>query len=107
MATVETPIKILSIDGGGMRGLIPAMIIQRIDELITRRLSKEGRPPQLLSSFFDIIAGTSTGAIIAVGLTGRKERSRVLASPNDLIKFYLEDAAQVFRGHRLGLMGPK
>ena len=107
MSTVETPIKILSVDGGGMRGLIPAMIIQRIDDLIARRLSDEKRPPQSLSSFFDIIAGTSTGAIIAVGLTGRKDRSRVLADPHDLIKFYLEDAAQVFRGHRWGLMRPK
>jgi patatin-like phospholipase/acyl hydrolase len=106
MAIVEKPIRILSIDGGGMRGLIPALLIRRLDQLIAQRLAEEKRPRQPLASFFDIIAGTSTGAIIAAGLAGRKE-DRPLASPDELIKFYLEDAAQVFRGHRWGLMGPK
>jgi patatin-like phospholipase/acyl hydrolase len=53
-----TSIKVLSIDGGGIRGIIPAVIL---DEL-QKRLDKD------LYTFFDLIAGTSTGGIIALGI---------------------------------------
>ena len=55
---------ILSIDGGGMRGIIPAHIISRIDELI-----KEMNEDKPLYSFFDLVAGTSTGGLIALAMT--------------------------------------
>lgn len=51
--------RILSIDGGGIRGLIPALVLTEIE----RRC---GRPAGQL---FDLVAGTSTGAIIACALT--------------------------------------
>lgn len=56
---MATPIKVLSIDGGGIRGIIPAMILQRIEQ-------ETGRP---IAELFDLIAGTSTGGILALGLT--------------------------------------
>jgi len=49
---------VLSIDGGGIRGLIPATLLGHL-ERITRRP---------ISSLFDLIAGTSTGGILALGL---------------------------------------
>ena len=52
-------LKILSIDGGGIRGIIPAMVLARIEDLT-------GKP---ISELFDLIAGTSTGGILALGLT--------------------------------------
>ncbi|MGD1822072.1 MAG: patatin-like phospholipase family protein [Pleomorphochaeta sp.] len=55
---------ILCIDGGGMRGIVPAHIIAKLDEEL--KLLNEDRP---LYSFFDLIAGTSTGGLIALGLT--------------------------------------
>lgn len=51
--------KILSIDGGGIRGLIPATILRHIE-------SETGKP---ISQMFDFIAGTSIGGILALGLT--------------------------------------
>ena len=51
--------KILTIDGGGIRGLIPALVLAEIER-------RTGRP---ISSLFDLVAGTSTGAILACGLT--------------------------------------
>ena len=61
--------------------------------------------------FFDVVAGTSTGAIIAAALAGCKGADRrPLASPNELINFYLEDAARVFAGRwrtLKGLLRPK
>ena len=51
--------KALSIDGGGIRGIIPAMVLAEIEE-------HTGRP---VAETFDLIAGTSTGGILALGLT--------------------------------------
>ena len=51
--------KILSIDGGGVRGLIPGMVVVEIE----RRM---GKP---VSELFDLIAGTSAGGHIALALT--------------------------------------
>jgi uncharacterized protein len=56
---VTGPVKILSIDGGGIRGIIPALVLQTIEE-------RTGRP---ISAMFDLIAGTSKGGVIALGLT--------------------------------------
>lgn len=55
---------ILTIDGGGMRGIVPAFILKKINE----ELKQRGifRP---LYSYFDLVSGTSTGALIALGLT--------------------------------------
>ena len=52
--------RILSIDGGGIRGVFPAVVLAGLEE---RYL--DGQP---LASYFDLIAGTSTGGIIALGL---------------------------------------
>lgn len=51
--------RILSIDGGGIRGIIPAVLLEKMEEVTERPISK----------LFDMIAGTSTGGIIAAGLT--------------------------------------
>jgi len=56
------PKRILSLDGGGMRGLITLQILARI-ECVLR--ASTGRPQLRLSEWFDFIGGTSTGAIIA------------------------------------------
>lgn len=56
---------ILSIDGGGIRGLIPARVLERLERHFPR-----------LTSSFDLLAGTSTGALLAAGLaTGMRPRT--------------------------------
>jgi patatin-like phospholipase/acyl hydrolase len=55
----KTTWTILSVNGGGIRGIIPATVLDRIEK-------RTGRP---ISSLFKIIAGTSTGAILTAGLT--------------------------------------
>ena len=59
---------ILSIDGGGMRGIIPSWILSRINEELRKKGDK--RP---LYSHFDLIAGTSTGALIASAMSIQTE----------------------------------
>jgi predicted acylesterase/phospholipase RssA len=73
---------ILSIDGGGIRGLIAAMICKRIEE--------EAEKP--LHETFDLIAGTSTGGIIALGLT----RPPSPLSMTEIIDFYKIKGPRIF-----------
>jgi patatin-like phospholipase/acyl hydrolase len=58
--------KILSIDGGGIKGVFPAAFLADIEETLE----------DPLHSYFDLIAGTSTGGIIALGLGWDSEHLR-------------------------------
>jgi uncharacterized protein len=60
--------KMLSIDGGGIRGVFAISILQALEEDIKRPITE----------MFDVIAGTSTGSIIAASATIRKDMSEVL-----------------------------
>jgi patatin-like phospholipase/acyl hydrolase len=62
----QRPRRILSLDGGGIRGVFTLQILGRIEELLRRR---SGRPDLVLADEFDLIAGTSTGAIIGAMLS--------------------------------------
>jgi len=59
------PRRILALDGGGIRGVITLGVLTRLESLLRERF---GRPDLRLSQFFDLVGGTSTGAIIATGL---------------------------------------
>ena len=61
---------ILSIDGGGMRGIIPSVMLSKLSKLLHEY--GDSRP---LYSHFDLIAGTSTGALLALGLTMPNEKT--------------------------------
>ncbi len=78
----------LALDGGGIRGLITLGILQGIESLV------KARTGQSVHEYFDYIAGTSTGAIIAAGL------SRGLTTA-DLIQFYTSAGSQMFDPARL------
>jgi patatin-like phospholipase len=79
----DRPHRMLSLDGGGIRGLITLGILERIENLVKERTG------QKLCDYFDYVAGTSTGAIIAAGL------SRGLTTA-DLIRFYTSSGKQMF-----------
>ncbi len=98
------PIRILSIDGGGIRGLIPALVLDAIEQ--------ELRQP--IAQSFDLVAGTSTGGILAVGLTTPGAAGRPKYSPAALADLYRKEGGRIFRStlaHRLtsffSLNGPK
>ena len=56
------PKRILAIDGGGVRGVVPIEVLSRLEEKLGARV---GRPDFRLADHFDLVAGTSVGAIIA------------------------------------------
>ncbi len=78
--------KILSIDGGGIRGIIPAMVLAAIEE----------RTNKTIAESFDLIAGTSTGGIIALGLTKDDGNGKAQFSANELAELYEKRGKEIF-----------
>lgn len=65
----ENTKRLLSIDGGGIRGLIPAKFVHYLELVVSQALSADGYPyDAYIADYFDVFAGTSTGGIIALGL---------------------------------------
>lgn len=71
--------KILALDGGGIRGVISARILQEVENQIQKPLNQ----------YFDLIAGTSTGSIIAAGLA-------IGLTPSELLKLYQTEGRRIF-----------
>jgi hypothetical protein len=61
----ECPKRILALDGGGIRGTLSLGFLEKVESTLRADL---GKPEMVLSDYFDLIAGTSTGAIIAGAL---------------------------------------
>lgn len=97
MATIDNNKAILSIDGGGIRGLIPAIILTEL----TKRLAARGKTDPL-HKYFDLIAGTSTGGIIAAGLAAPApgQPSDPAMTPEGLRDLYLKDGPTIFARER-------
>jgi uncharacterized protein len=81
-------VKVLSIDGGGIRGIIPAVVLAEIERRTERRVCE----------LFDLIAGTSTGGILALGLTvpDPEEPERPRWRAQDLVRMYKEEGPKIF-----------
>jgi len=79
-------IKILSIDGGGIRGIIPAILLAEIEK-------RTGKP---ISKLFDLIAGTSTGGILALGLVKPNTTSSPQYSAERLVALYEKEGSKIF-----------
>jgi patatin-like phospholipase/acyl hydrolase len=83
--------KLLAIDGGGIRGVLALQILQKIEDLLKAQAKRD---TFRLAEYFDYIAGTSTGAIIATGLS-------IGMSVADILRFYEEAGAQMFAKAKL------
>jgi len=92
----ESMRRVLAIDGGGVRGIIPAVICENIESWAASPIHK----------LFDLIAGTSTGGIIALGLSAPPKGK----TASDLVRFYVKHGPKIFsnpRGVALYWRGPK
>ncbi|MET0770506.1 MAG: patatin-like phospholipase family protein [Solirubrobacteraceae bacterium] len=78
--------KVLSIDGGGIRGLIPALVLAEIERRTGRRTAE----------MVDLVAGTSTGGILACALTRRGPDGRPLFTAEELAGIYVEEGPRIF-----------
>ena len=76
----DTRFQILAFDGGGLRGIFSAAVLARLEEDLGVRVTDH----------FDLIAGTSTGGIIALGLG-------LGLTPREILDFYVDLGPRVFR----------
>jgi patatin-like phospholipase/acyl hydrolase len=82
--------RILAVDGGGIRGIFPAAVLARLEHRCLDGAS--------IAGYFDLIAGTSTGGIIALGLAAGLTAA-------DLLKLYAERGSEIFPPLGPGLVG--
>lgn len=100
----HNPVRILSLDGGGVRGIVEAVVLKNIEEELQKPISQ----------IFDFVAGTSTGGIIALGIVASNGHGKAQFSAQQILDVYLEYSPQIFNAsclHRFktlgGLIGPK
>ncbi|KAJ1276760.1 hypothetical protein BS78_05G239500 [Paspalum vaginatum] len=86
-------LRILCIDGGGIRGLIPAKILDYLESELQRIDGSSAR----LADYFDYIVGTSTGALVTTMLAAPNKDNRPLCTAKEIIDLYLQEGAGIFR----------
>lgn len=87
--------RILSIDGGGIRGIIAGQIVVAIEEKLKK---KTGNPDAKIADYFDLIAGTSAGGILAcLYLTPDPNNpTRPKSTAQEAVNFYIKRGNDIF-----------
>jgi patatin-like phospholipase/acyl hydrolase len=94
--TNDHVVPVLSIDGGGIRGIIPAMVLAELER-------RAGKP---VARLFDMIAGTSTGGILAIALTRPGSDGEPMWSAQQVVDLYANEGPTIFdRGKMHALRG--
>lgn len=89
----DEAVRILTIDGGGIRGIIPALILAELEERTGRRACE----------LFDFIAGTSTGAILALGAATPGPDGRGKWRARDGVALYATRGREIFSKGRFSV----
>jgi len=82
---------ILSIDGGGIRGVVPLKILTYIQDQVSQMDDKVD-----ISSWVDVFSASSTGSIISGALMLRNENGRGKFSPAEMLELYQKRGQQIF-----------
>jgi hypothetical protein len=115
--------RILSIDGGGIRGVIPAMLLERLEALLastlaaapsaTAALWQQVGAPRIVDCFH-LVAGTSTGGLLAAGLTNTGPGGRPRLTAAEAATVYTTHGPAIFHSSLIdkikqgfGLTAPK
>jgi uncharacterized protein len=78
--------RVLAIDGGGVRGLVPALVLDALEQ----------RTGRATADLFDVVAGTSTGAILGLGLVHPGPSGRPTWRARDLVDLYASGGSTIF-----------
>lgn len=86
-------ITILSIDGGGIRGILPGVILAYIEKQLQE---KTNNPEIRLCDYFDLLAGTSTGGILTCLYISPDDDGRPKFTAQDAVDLYLKNGRKIF-----------
>jgi patatin-like phospholipase/acyl hydrolase len=84
---------LLSLDGGGIRGIITCIILRYIEE----QLQIYDKPSAKLGDYFDLVAGSSTGALIAAIILCPNEHRKAKYSIQKGLELYSEKGGDIFQ----------
>ncbi len=86
---------ILSIDGGGIKGIIPGMVLVELEERLKKRT---GNPEAHIADYFDFFAGTSTGGILTCLLLcpSKEDPTKPRFSAKQALDLYIANGAKIF-----------
>jgi len=85
--------RILSIDGGGIKGIVPAVVLLYLEKILKQLSNKQN---SRIHDYFDLFSGASTGAIIIAGLLSPDKDNRPKYSPEEILGLYLENGHIIF-----------
>ncbi len=87
-------IRVLSIDGGGIKGIIPATILVHLEQYLKEYSEDESA---YLGQYFDLIAGTSTGSILTcLFLMPNEDKTKAAYSAKEALELYLSEGNIIF-----------
>ena len=78
---------VLSIDGGGIRGIIPALVLDYLEQASNKSISE----------LFDLSVGTSSGGIIALGIAQADAQGKPKYTAHDLAEFFENSGRKIFQ----------
>ncbi|KAL1824333.1 patatin-like protein 1 [Daucus carota subsp. sativus] len=96
-------VTVLSIDGGGIRGIIPGTILAFLES----KLQELDGPNARIADYFDVISGTSTGGLVTAMLAAPDKDNKPLFAAKDINKFYFEHGPKIFPQDSASATGPK
>ncbi|HEY1870141.1 MAG TPA: patatin-like phospholipase family protein [Chitinophagaceae bacterium] len=85
-------IRILSVDGGGIRGILPGTILAQLEKILQRVSNSERK----LGDYFDMIAGTSTGGILSCIYLMPGDDGKAKYSAQDAVDLYIKNGHEIF-----------
>lgn len=94
-------VRILSIDGGGIRGILPGVVMGQIEQKLQQ---KTNDPTVRLADYFDFFAGTSTGGILSLAYVTPNDQGRPKLTADEAVDIYLKKGGDIFDislGHKI------
>ncbi len=86
-------VRILSLDGGGIRGILPGIVLTRLEQKLQERTKNKDLR---LSDMFDFFAGTSTGGILTLAYLVPNEKKRPKLTSQQAVNLYLDRGDDIF-----------
>jgi patatin-like phospholipase/acyl hydrolase len=86
-------VAILSIDGGGIRGILPATVLVYLEGLVQ---NLTGKPDLKIGDVFDLIAGTSTGGILSCIYLAPGQNKKAKYSAQEALDLYMSHGQEIF-----------